>query len=242
MIFAAGFGTRLKPITDSIPKALVRFNNKTLLEYTILKLKHYGVSDIIINVHHFSEQIIKFVAQNNFGINIQISDETEKLLNTGGGLYKAKEFLSQSDEAFFVYNVDIISTVNLKELYKYHTANNALATLAVSDRKTSRYLLFDKKNQLSAWENRSTGELKIIHKHDSYIPFAFSGIQMLSPKVFDLIEETGAFSITDMYLRLSKNQKILAFNHTGDFWLDVGKFDQLKDVEAQLSKQTLEFI
>jgi len=241
MIFAAGLGMRLKPITDTKPKALVSFQGITLLEYAIRKLKFYGVRHIVINVHHFAEQIIDFVKQHNFGVSISISDESQKLLNTGGGLLNAQDFLNDS-KPFFVYNVDIISTINLHDLYAWHIKNNALATLAVKDRKTSRYLLFDEHMQLSAWVNRATKATIITRNCTSYIPRAFSGIQIIDPKIFPLIQEDGAFSITDLYLRLSENHCIVAYNHTNDFWLDVGKFDEISDVETQLATHKLEFL
>ncbi|MDA3882656.1 MAG: nucleotidyltransferase family protein [Bacteroidales bacterium] len=241
MIFAAGLGSRLKPITDSKPKALVKFNGITLLEYAIYKLKHYGITEIVINVHHFSEQIIDFVSHNNFGIPIHISDESEQLLNTGGGLLFAQKYFSDNSP-FIVYNVDIISTINLQELYDYHVKEDALITLAVKDRETSRYLLFDENLELCAWENRETHEQKIIRSCKEYIARAFSGIQIINPDFFNLIYETGSFSIMDIYLRLAKENSIKAFNHTEDFWLDVGKFNEIKHVEQLLATQPLEFL
>jgi NDP-sugar pyrophosphorylase family protein len=241
MIFAAGLGSRLKPITDSKPKALVKFNGITLLEYAIYKLKHYGITEIVINVHHFSKQIIDFISQKNFGIPIHISDESQQLLNTGGGLVNAQKYFS-NNTPFIVYNVDIISTIDLNELYNFHIHENALITLAVKDRITSRYLLFNKENELCAWENRDTHEQIIIHKCKEYIARAFSGIQIINPKFFELIYETGSFSIMDIYLRLAKNNCIKAFNHSKDFWLDVGKFKEIKQVEQQLATQPLEFL
>lgn len=241
MIFAAGLGSRLKPITDTKPKALVSFQGITLLEYAIRKLHFYGVSHIVVNVHHFAEQIIDFIAQHDFGVHIYISDESDTLLNTGGGLCKAQDLLCGT-EPFIVYNVDIISTINLHDLYAWHTKKNALVTLAVKDRKTSRYLLFDEHMQLSAWENRATDETIITRNCASYIPRAFSGIQIIDPKIFTLIEEQGAFSIMDLYLRLSKDNSIVAYTHTNDFWLDVGKFNEISEVETQLATQKLEFL
>ncbi|MFO7868454.1 MAG: nucleotidyltransferase family protein [Bacteroidales bacterium] len=240
MIFAAGFGSRLKPITNNIPKALVKFRGKTLLEYAIEKLKHYSVDEIIVNVHHFSQQIKDFISSHDFGIPIYISDETSLLRNTGGGLVHAQQYL-QGDSPFFVYNVDIISTINLHDLLEFHMKHDALITLAVKERETSRYLLFDDNMELSAWENRVTNEHKIAKFSDNYIPFAFSGIQIVNPEIFELINETGCFSIMDLYLRLAQHNSIKAYNHTEDFWLDVGKFNEIKSVEKQLATQDLEF-
>lgn len=241
MIFAAGMGSRLKPITDTKPKALVEFNGRTLLEYAILKLKFYGVSDIIINVHHFAQQIIDFVNTHDFGVSITISDESDELLDTGGGLIKAKDFFVGAD-SFIVYNVDVISTINLFDFYTFHTQNNALVSLAVCKRATSRYLLFDDSKQLCAWENTSLHEMQVVHEREEYFQLAFSGIQIISTKIFDFISEEGAFPIMQLYLRLAQQHKILAYNHTQDFWLDVGKFNLLQDVERQLATQELEYL
>ena len=160
MIFAAGTGSRLKPYTDHIPKALIPIDGKPMLEHIILKLKAAGFTEIIINVHHLGEQIIEFLTgKDNFGITIHISDERDYLLDTGGGIKHAAQFL-QGDEPFLVHNVDIISNVDLKALYQHHLDTNPLATLLVSKRDTSRYLLFNKENKLSGWRNKETGEVK----------------------------------------------------------------------------------
>lgn len=240
MIFAAGIGSRLKPITDFKPKALVEFNGRPLLEYAILKLKYYGVKQIIINVHHFADQIIKYVETHDFGIEISISDESSKLLNTGGGLINVKDFFDSS-EPFIVYNVDIISDINLQDFYDFHINHNAMVSLAVCERLTQRYLLFDN-FQLCGWENRDSDERKIIHKRNSYNPFAFSGIQFINPTLFNYVTLKGAFSIMDLYLELAREHKIIAYNHTNDFWLDVGKFSQLQEVEEKLAKHSLEYL
>lgn len=241
MIFAAGLGTRLKKLTEQKPKALVECNGRTLLEYAILKLKYSGFSEIIVNVHHFSQQIIEFVRTHDFGVPIVISDETNQLLDTGGGLLFAKQYLT-GNEPFIVCNVDIICTIDYQKMVDFHLAHNALATLAVSDRKTSRYLLFDTDYQLCAWENRNTQEQKIVRKRDSYIPLAFSGIQIISPQIFDFITESGKFAIMDLYLRLAATHPIIAYNHTGDFWLDVGKFEEFTSVENQVRKRKFDFL
>ncbi|MGB1243748.1 MAG: sugar phosphate nucleotidyltransferase, partial [Chitinophagales bacterium] len=163
MIFAAGLGTRLRPLTNDKPKALVEVNGKPLLEIVILQLKRYGFRDIVVNVHYFAKQIIRFLeAKNNFGIHIQISDESDLLLETGGGLQKAKHFLCSDDEPFLVHNVDILSDINLKALYQSHLEGSPLATLVVRNRKTSRYLLFDETNRLCGWKNVKTGEVRMM--------------------------------------------------------------------------------
>lgn len=241
MIFAAGLGTRLKTMTADKPKALVECNGRTLLEYAILKLKYFGFSEIIINVHHFSEKIIEFVKSHDYGIPIVISDETLQLLDTGGGLLYAKKHLVGNDP-FLVCNVDIISSIDFQKMIDFHIKQNALVTLAVSDRQTSRYLLFDETNQLCAWENRKTQEKKIVRQREKYIPLAFSGIQIISPKIFDFITESGKFAIMDLYLRLAETQLIVAYNHTGDFWLDVGKFEEFESIENQVKNRKFDYL
>lgn len=233
MIFAAGKGTRLRPLTNEKPKALVEVKGKTLLEHAISKLKSSGITDIIINVHHFSQQIVDFVKSKDFGITIQISDESSKLLDTGGGLLNAKEFFKDTD-SFVVYNVDIISTINLREFFTYHSQSKALVSLAVQNRDTSRYLLFDDNHFLCGWRNKATNDFKIMNERDAYLEFAFSGIQIVDTSIFDFIIENGVFSIMHLYLRLAKEHTIIAYNHSHDFWLDVGKFNELSAVEKQL--------
>ncbi len=228
MILAAGFGTRLKPLTNNKPKALIEIRGKTLLEIAINKLKQEGFTDIIINVHHFANQIIDFLQENNnFNINIQISNESEILLNTGGGIYNAKWFF-ENEKEFLVYNVDIISDINLKELYNFHIKSNAIATLAVKNRKTSRQLLFDKDKNLCKWKNVINGEEKISRTTNSELfPFAFSGIHVIDTSIFNLIKERGEFSIIDVYLRLAAEYQIKYYNHKNTSWKDMGKYEHV---------------
>lgn len=241
MILAAGLGTRLYPLTIDKPKALVECNGYTLLEYAVKKLKYFGFSEIIVNVHHFSTQIIEYVATHNFGVPITISDESEQLFDTGGGVLYAKEFLN-GNEPFLICNVDILSTVDFSKMMEYHKQHNVLATLAVSNRQTSRYLLFDEENQLCGWENRTTNNRIITHKRKVYTPLAFSGIQIISPEIFQHITETGTFSIMDLYLRLAKDHAIIAYDHTGDFWLDIGKYEKLAESERLIKNQKIEYL
>ena len=229
LILAAGLGTRLQPLTNNKPKALILYKNKPLLEHAIDKLKKHGFNDIIINIHHFAEQIINFVKKNNnFGINITFSDETEQLLDTGGGLKKAKWFFNDK-KSFLVYNVDIFSDINLTEFYNEHNKIEAICTLAVQNRQTSRMLFFDENNYLCKWKNVITGEEKIARKtNTTLLPYAFSGIQMISPKIFPLITEENKFSIIDLYLRLARKHKISYYSHNNSSWLDLGKKENLK--------------
>lgn len=233
LLFAAGLGTRLKEHTQDKPKALVCLAGKPLLQYAIEYLKSFGISDITINVFHFAEQVISFIEENHsFGVNIHISDEREQLLDTGGGLKKAGTFLKGSDP-ILIYNVDVISNLDLNVLLHYHQQQNALATLVVRSRETSRYLMFDNDLQLTGWKNFSNGET-LISRFDSFEkshPMAFSGIHLIQPKLLDLITEEGKFSIMDLYLRLAKTQRIHAFVDTSDIWMDLGKPDQLQAAE-----------
>ncbi len=235
MIFAAGLGTRLKPLTENVPKALLPIAGKPMLEHIILKLKAAGFNQIVINIHHFGQQILDFLAaNNNFGIQIYVSDERDYLLDTGGGIKKASRFL-QGDEPFLVHNVDIFSNVDLLELYNRHLETNPLATLLVSRRKTSRYLLFDKEQKLCGWRNHATGEVKSYYPYfdpDQYDEYAFSGIHVISPKIFDWMEEwTGKFSIIHFYLSICAHTSLLAYPAENLQLLDVGKPETLQLAE-----------
>ncbi len=231
MIFAAGLGTRLQPLTNDKPKALVQVNGKTLLETAINKIIHAGINEIIINVHHFAQQVTDFVNENDkFGIDIHFSDESEELLDTGGGLKKASWFL-KGGEPFLVYNVDILSDIDLRHLINHHKKNEALVTLAVRKRQTSRYLLFDRGFALCGWQNAKTGEKKIPVAKPDLKPFAFSGIHIIEPAIFDLMTESGRFSIIDVYLKLAKEHRILGYDHSRTRWLDLGRVENLKEAE-----------
>lgn len=232
MIFAAGLGTRLKPITDNIPKALVQINGISLLEHVITKLIHSGVDEIIVNVHYLSNQIKDFLKQKkNFGIRIEISDESNQLLDTGGGLKRASWFFN-TDEPFILYNTDILSDINLLEMLKYHTKSKALATLAIRKRESSRYFLFNNSFDLCGWENVKTTE-KIISKNAKTLnPYAFSGIHIINPILFKYLEQTGKFSIVNSYLELSKHKTIKGFDHSPDYWFDIGNSSKLATAES----------
>jgi len=234
MIFAAGLGTRLKPLTDNLPKALVPIAGKPLLEHVILKLKAAGFNEIIVNVHHFPELIIQFLKQNNnFGMRIEVSDERDELLDTGGGIRNAAWFFDDG-KPFLVHNVDILSDVNLTELYNQHIVAEALVTLVVSKRDTYRYLLFDDSKSLCGWINEKTGETKPrgITDISSFNKLAFAGIQILSPKVFELMQDLKPkFPIMDFYLSNAETQIINGFVPKDFKMMDVGKLDVLDEAE-----------
>ncbi len=239
LIFAAGLGTRLKPLTDTMPKALVPIGGTPLLEHLILKMKAAGVDEIVVNVHHFADQIIDFLrAKENFGIRIHISDERDELLETGGGIRKAAQFFT-TDEPILVHNVDILSNVDFAQFYAQHD-DGALATLLVSARKSSRYLCFDNEHRLAGWVNVANGAVKSPYADfaaDNYTKLAFAGIQVVSPRIFSLMEEwRGAFSIIDFYLALAAQERIDGMEDNHLQLLDVGKIDVLHDAEMFLEK------
>ena len=234
LIFAAGLGTRLKPLTDTMPKALVPIDGKPLLEHVILKLKDAGFNQIIVNVHHFPDQIIEFLkSKNNFDLRIEISDERDKLLDTGGGVKKAKWFFDDG-KPFLVHNVDILSNIDLQSLYQQHLETSPLATLVVSERDTFRYFLFDKEARLKGWINEKTGEVRPenLTNTELFNKLAFSGIQVLSPDVFKLMDHfSDHFSIVDFYLRNAAQQKIKAYVPHALKMIDVGKLNVLTEAE-----------
>jgi len=223
LILAAGLGTRLQPVTNSIPKALVMVDGKPLLQHALEHVKRFGIHDVIVNVHHFPGQIVDFLAaHDNFGLEIAISDESDELLETGGGVKKASWFF-QDGEPFLVRNVDLLSDLNIERLLESHLEREALATLVVRDRLTSRYLLFDQTMQLCGWENRKTGERLNYREEKEMIPLAFSGIQVINPEIFPLITERGKFSLINLYLRLATNHSIRGTLDEASYWKDVGK-------------------
>ena len=234
LIFAAGLGTRLKPLTDTMPKALVPIDGKPLLEHVILKLKAAGFNQIIVNVHHFPDQIIDFLkSKNNFDLRIEVSDERDKLLDTGGGVKKAKWFFDDG-KPFLVHNVDILSNIDLQSLYQQHLETSPLATLVVSERDTFRYFLFDKEARLKGWINEKTGEVRPenLTNTELFNKLAFSGIQVLSPDVFKLMDHfPDHFSIVDFYLRNAAQQKIKAYVPHALKMIDVGKLNVLTEAE-----------
>jgi len=231
MIFAAGLGTRLQNETFAKPKALVDVGGKPLLQHAIEKLKAEGIAEIVVNVHHFSELVISFIKQNDFGIPVHISDETDKLLDTGGGLKKAARYFNDN-EPILIYNVDILSNLNLQLLLEENLKSGALVTLAVRKRETQRYYKFDSEMNLVGWINRKTGETKISKPEhfEKATEMAYSGIHVINPEIFSMMPETDRFSVTDFYLELAKTQKIMGFYDDSDLWMDVGKPEQLAEV------------
>lgn len=240
MIFAAGLGTRLKPLTDTMPKALVPVAGKPMLEHVILKLKEAGFNEIVVNVHHFANQIIEFLKEkDNFGITIHISDETDLLLDTGGGIKKAASFFKDGFP-FLVHNVDILSDVDLKGLYEYHLTSGNDATLLVSPRKTTRYLLFDHTNHLCGWINKETLQTKpegFVYQPEKQKEYAFSGIHVISPTLFNYMghEWTGKFPIMDFYLQTCNKSAIGCYAKENLQLIDIGKPETLALAEKYIN-------
>jgi NDP-sugar pyrophosphorylase family protein len=236
MIFAAGLGTRLKEETLYKPKALVEVGGKPLLQHAIEKLKMEGFSEVVVNVHHFSDLIINFLNNHDFGILVHISDETDKLLDTGGGLKKAAPFF-KGNEPVLIYNVDVLSNLDLKNLVQEHLLSGALATLVVRERKTQRYFKFNKEQRLVGWLNKKTGEKKIVlpENFENATEMAFSGIHMVNPEFFQLMPVEEKFSITDFYLELAKEHLIKGYFDESQLWLDVGKPEQLESARKMFN-------
>jgi N-acetyl-alpha-D-muramate 1-phosphate uridylyltransferase len=223
IIFAAGLGTRFKPWTDTHPKALALVNGKSLLQRNIEYLQQYGITDVVVNIHHFPQQIIDAIKNNNgWGSNVVISDETDAVLETGGGLMKARHLLD-SGMPFISVNVDILTNLDLNKLMAFHQLHKPLVTFGVTNRKSSRVLLFDEANRLCGWKNVQTGETKIAIDKPNLVEKAYSCVVIYQPKIFSLIKQQGKFSIMDTYLDLAAEHVILGYNHSGDNLVDVGK-------------------
>jgi NDP-sugar pyrophosphorylase family protein len=234
MIFSAGLGTRFKPWTDNHPKALAVVNGKSLLQRNIEYLQQFGVTDVVVNIHHFPDQVREAIEKNKgWGSNVMISDETDELLETGGGLLKARKFLE--DDTFLTINVDILAELNPKFFLAHHQQQQSIITVAVTNRETSRYLLFNKYNRLCGWKNTKTGEEKIVLQAKDIFPKAYSGIALFEPTVFDLIPFTGRFSLIDVYLALAPENKIASYEHDGERLLDVGKPESLEQAERMFA-------
>lgn len=226
MIFAAGLGTRLKPFTEQHPKALAPVNGKTLLEHNISYLQRFGIRDVIVNVHHFPEQIEQVLRDNKgFGSNVSVSDERGMVLETGGGLLNAAAYFNNED--FVVMNVDILTNLDLHQLIRSQQSGRSIATLAVMKRNSSRELLFDQDMQLCGWRNNTTGEIKTARAVPEADAYAFSGIQVIHTDFFKAITQQGKFSIIDSYLQLAASLPVKGYDHSGDLLIDVGKPESL---------------
>ena len=253
MIFAAGLGTRLKPLTDTLPKALVPLAGKTLLQWQIEKLKAAHITDIVINVHHFPDMIINYLKENdNFGCNILVSDERDMLLETGGGLRKAEALLSSgvkefrsSGEGILICNVDILSNIDIPTLLQAYNPEE-MGIVVVSKRDTQRYLLFNEENRLCGWTNIATGEVRpasFASSPNSLIAsqLAFSGMQVLNPRIFDCMDEIvkqkgDKFSLIDLYLSIAQKEILRAYIPENYRMMDVGKINQLSEAESFASR------
>jgi NDP-sugar pyrophosphorylase family protein len=239
MVLAAGLGTRLRPLTDNRPKALVEVSGRTLLEITLARLRESSVNEVIVNVHHFADMVVDYLkSKDNFGMRIEISRE-DVLLDTGGGLKKAAWFFLEDpkrlDEPFLLHNVDVISSIDLLQMVAFHRKKVALATLAVQKRQTSRYLLFDEQDQLCGRQSKPEMKIELVRQADNPQAQAFSGIHVLSPRILPRINEEGIFSIINSYLNLAaQGEKILAFHADQYFWRDLGRPEHLKQAELDL--------
>ena len=242
MVLAAGLGTRLRPLTNDRPKALVEIAGRTLLEITLARLRTFGIREVIVNVHHFADLVIGYLkAHDTFGMRIEVSRE-DVLLDTGGGLKKAGWFFledsSRGDEPFLLHNVDVISTIDFGQMVQTHTANRALATLAVQKRESSRQLLFEEHQQLCGRRAGHDKEPEIARPAPRLEPLAFSGIHVISPRIFPLMKEEGSFSIIDSYLRLAASGgTIAAFRADEYYWRDLGKPGDLKQAADDLKQK-----
>jgi N-acetyl-alpha-D-muramate 1-phosphate uridylyltransferase len=235
MILAAGKGTRLGKITESIPKALVDINGKSALQIAAEKCISYGFDDIIINVHHFADLVEEEVIRlRKKGFNISVSDEREELLETGGGLYRAKDFFDM--DPFLLYNVDIISDIDLSELYRFHVGKSGLATLAVRNRPGNRFFLVDDSGVLKGWENISTDEQILAGLSSGGVSrIAFLGIHIIEPEIFSYMSE-GVYSMTKLYLNLAKDHNIFTFRYDTGFWCDIGSPENLEYIRKKSGK------
>jgi NDP-sugar pyrophosphorylase family protein len=232
MIFSAGLGTRFKPWTDKHPKALAVINGKSLLQRNIEYLQQYDIRDVIVNIHHFPDQIIKALDDNNgFGSRILISDESSEVLETGGGLLKARH-LFEPGKDFLTINVDILTTLDIHQFLSFHRRQKAFVSLAVSNRKSGRCFVFNEDDRLTGWRNLQTGEERIKVKSEKQFNKSFSGISLFNYSFFDKLEMQGKFSLVDAWLSLAAQNPIYGYDHSGDKWVDVGKPESIAVAEA----------
>lgn len=235
MIFAAGLGTRFKPWTDKHPKALAMVNGKSLLQRNIEYLQQYNITEVVVNVHHFADQVIAAVEKNDgWGSNIIISDETDEVLETGGGLWKARDMLRDT-EPFITLNADFLTNLNIQQLLDFHKDKKGLISFGVTNRKSSRNLLFDETERLCGWRNNATGEERIAIYKPDLTPLAYSCVVVFDQSVFDHIPQRGKFSLIDTYLSLAAEHPIYGYDHTGDKLVDVGKPESVAIAEAMFN-------
>jgi NDP-sugar pyrophosphorylase family protein len=243
MILAAGLGTRLRPLTDDRPKALVEVAGHTLLEITLRRLHEFGIGEVIVNVHHFAEMVVDYLQKNNnFGMRIEISRE-DVLLDTGGGLKKVAWFFlheSKPEETFLLHNVDVLSTIDFRRMVEFHQQNQALATLAVQERKTSRYLLFDEQNQLCGRRGGRDQAAEIVRAAQETRALAFSGVHVISARFLKMMSEEGAYSIITSYLRLAgEGERILGFRADNYYWRDLGRPENVAQAAEDVMQEIL---
>jgi NDP-sugar pyrophosphorylase family protein len=243
MILTAGLGTRLRPLTNDRPKALVEVAGRTLLELALSRLRAFGVREVIVNTHHYADMIFEYLdAKNKFGMRVEISRE-EILLDTGGGLKKAAWFFLEGNDgppkSFILYNVDVLSTIDLEAMVRFHTENDSLATLAVQKRETSRHLIFDEHGQLCGRRGGQGAEADVCRPSEHAEALAFSGIHVISPRIFDQMREEGAFSIITTYLHLAaRGEKIVAFRADGCYWRDLGRPENVAQAVRDIENGT----
>jgi NDP-sugar pyrophosphorylase family protein len=241
MVLAAGLGTRLRPLTNDQPKALVELDRRSLLEITLGRLRESGINAVIINTHHFADKLMEYLdAHNNFGMEIEISRE-DTLLDTGGGLKKAAHFFRGcDDEAFLLHNVDVISDIDLKQMMEFHRQRSALATLAVQERKTSRYLLFDQEMRLCGRRNEKENKSEMVRSASAPQALAFCGIHVISKRFLDMMSEEGAFSIVDSYLRMAaEGESLVAFRADHFYWRDLGTPENIRQAAKDMSQKKI---
>lgn len=239
MILAAGTGTRLGPLTDHTPKALVKVGGKPMLETTIRYLQKYGVDSLVVNVHHFADQIKNYLSDNQgFDLSYQISDEQDRLMNTGGAILKAQRFL-KDEKDFVLTSVDVLTNLDLSAMIEKHREKKALVTLAVKERKTTRSLLFNNEMHLQGWRDNRTGQIRGNNSGTANIALGFSAIHVINTLIFDLITENGPFSIIDLYLRLMNDHTIYGFRHDESDWMEFGRYNELPEQENDPVFRTL---
>jgi len=240
LILAAGLGSRLRPLTENKPKALVNVAGKTLIEHVIIHLRDTGVNEIVINLHHYGGLLKEYIEKLNYrDIKFHFSDETDLLLDTGGAIKQASCFL-KGNIPFIVYNVDVLSNIDLKDMMRHHYASGNDITLAVRNRGSSRYFLFDSHNMLAGWENTKTGEIRMVKEINTELSYmAFSGIQILNPAVPEIMPAGEKFPVVDFYLRFARELQIGAYNHDQTFWFDSGTVEKIAEAEKFLLRQSL---